>query len=91
MVGRCPKRQKCCKVYVRGFPRGKVQCMDDYKKSSIRDELDHFIVHVGTNDLNSEVSSKSIVESIADPAMSVKTEPHDISVSNIVLRTDSLF
>ena len=91
MVGRCPKRKKNCKVYEWSFPGAKVQCMDDYKKLSIRDEPDHFIVHVGTNDLNSEVSSKSIVESIADPAMSVKTEPHDISVSNIVLRTDSLF
>ena len=63
--------------------------MNDYKKPSIRDEPDHFIVNVGTNDLNSEVPSKSIAESIVDLAMSLKTESNDVSVSNIVLRTDN--
>ena len=81
------KEIKNCKVYVRSFHGAKVQCMEDYKKPSIRDEPDHFIVHVGTNDLNSEVSSKSIVESIVDLAMSLKTESNEVSVSNIVLRT----
>ena len=42
------KNIKNCKVYVRSFPGAKLQCMDDYKKPSIRDEPDHFIVHVGT-------------------------------------------
>ena len=63
--------------------------MDDYKKPSIRDKPDHFIMHVGTNDLNSEVSPKSIAESIVDLAMSLKTESDDVSVSNIVLKTDN--
>ena len=58
MVGRCPK----------------VQCVDSYKKSLIRDKSDHFIIHVGTNDLNSEISSKSIAELIVDLPMSLKTE-----------------
>ena len=89
MVGRCPKRKKNCKVYEWSFPGAKVQCMDDYKKLSIRDEPDHFIVHVGTNDLNSEVSSKSIAESIVHLTMTLKTESNNVSVSNIVLRTDN--
>ena len=63
--------------------------MEDYKKLSIRDEPGHFIVHVGTNGLNSEVSLKSIAESIVDLAMSLETESKDVSVSNIVLRTDN--
>ena len=46
------KKKKNCKVYVRSFPGAKVQCMDDYKKPSMRDKPDHFIIHVGTNDLN---------------------------------------
>ena len=33
------------------------------------------------------MSSKSIAESIVDPAMSLKTESIDVSVSNVVLRT----
>ena len=44
----------------------------------MRDEPDHFIVHVGTNDLNSEVPSKSVAESILDLAMSLKTKTNDI-------------
>ena len=83
------KKIKNCKVYVRSFPGAKVQCMEDYKKPSIRDKPDHFIIHVGTNDLNSEVSPKSIAESIVDLAMSLKTESNDVSVSNIILRTDN--
>ena len=83
------KKTKNCKVYVRSFPAAKVQCMNDYKKPSVRDKPDHFIIHVGTNDLNSEVSPKSIAESIVDLAMSLKTESNDVTVSNITLRTDN--
>ena len=74
------KEIKNCKLYVRSFPGAKVQCKDDYKKRSVRDEPDHFTVHVGTNDLNSEVSSKSIAESMVDLTMSLKTESNDVSV-----------
>ena len=49
-------------MYVQSFLGAKVQCMDDYKKPSIRDKPDQFIIHVGTNDLNSEISSKSIAQ-----------------------------
>ena len=83
------KKIKNCKVYVRSLPSAKVQCMDDYKKPSIRDKPGHFIIHVGTNDLNSEVSPKSIAETIVDLAMSLKTESNDISVSNIILRINN--
>ena len=83
------KKIKNCKIYVRSSPSAKVECMDDYKKPSIRDKPDHFIIHVGTNDLNLEVPPKSIAESIVDLAMSLKTESNDVSVSNIILRTDN--
>ena len=49
-------------------------CMNDYKKPLMRGEPDHYIVHVGTNDINSEVLSKSIAESIVDLAVSLKAE-----------------
>ena len=67
------KSIKICKVYVRSFPRAKLQCMSDYKKPLMRDKLDHSIVHAGTNDINS-VLSKSIAESIVDLAVSLKAE-----------------
>ena len=63
--------------------------MDDYKKPSVRDKPDHFIIHVGTNDLNSEMSPKQIAESIVDLAMSLRTESNNVSVSNIILRTNN--
>ena len=83
------KKTKNSKVYVRSFPSAKVQCMDGYKKLSMRDEPDYFIVHIGTNELNLELSSKSMTESIVDLIMSLKTESNDVSVSNVVLRTDN--
>ena len=48
--------------------------MSDYKKLLMRSKPDHSIVHDGTNDINSEVLSKSIVESIVDLAVSLKEE-----------------
>ena len=78
-----------CKVYLLNFPGEKAQCIDDYKKPSMRDIPDHFIVYVGTNDLNSEVSSKSIAETIVDFAMSLKSESNNVCVSSAVLRTDN--
>ena len=64
------KRIKICKVYARSFPGAKLQCMSNYKKPLIRDEP----VLVGTNDINSEVLSKSIADSIVDLAVSLKAE-----------------
>ena len=90
MVG-MSKKIKNCKVYLRSFPGAKVQCMDNYKKPSIRNEPDHFIVHVGTNDLNSEVPSKSIPESIVDLTMSLKTDSNDVSFLTLYQEQKTLF
>ena len=49
---------------------------------------DHFILHVGTNDLSSKKSSMEIAESIINMACQLKNEIHDVSVSTIILRTD---
>lgn len=44
------------KVYVRGFPGAKVKCMKDYVKSSVQEnDQDHVILHIGTNELHSEL------------------------------------
>ena len=42
-----------CKVFVRNFPGATTQCMADYMKPSIQVKPNHFILHVGTNYLNS--------------------------------------
>ena len=72
------KSIKICKVYVQSFPGAKLQCMSDYKKLLMRGKPDNSIVHVGTNDINSEVLSKSIAESIVDLAVSLKAEWNDV-------------
>ena len=68
------KSIKICKVYARSFPGAKLQCLNAYKKLLMRGEPDDSIVHVGTNDIDSEVLSKSIAESIVDLAVSLKVE-----------------
>ena len=79
--------QSDCKIYVKSFSGATVSCMEDYMKPSIKNSPDHFILHVGTNDLYSENSSMEMAESIANKAFRLKNEMHDVGVSIIVLRT----
>ena len=48
----------------------------------------HFILHVGTNNLSSEKYSMKIAESIINLTCKFKNEIHDVSVSTIILRND---
>ena len=63
--------------------------MKDYMKPSLRNAPNYFIFHVGTNDLNSDKTSKSIANTIIDLATSVKNEQYDVSLSNIILGMDN--
>ena len=62
--------------------------MHDYVKPSVRSSPDHFILHVGTNDLSSNKSPEQIARSIIDLAASIKNEKHDVSISNFIIRAD---
>ena len=55
-----------CKVFVKTFSGAKTTCMHDYVKPSVRSSPDHFILHVGTNDLSSDKSPEEIARSIID-------------------------
>ena len=83
------KLQGNCKVYVKHFSGAKTKCMKDYIKPSQRENLDHYILHVGTNDLCLDRSPELIAKSIIDLALTLKNESHDVSVSNIIVRNDS--
>ena len=83
------KIQSNCKIYVKTFSGATVSCMEDYMKPSLRNPPDHFILHVGTNDLSSEKCSMEIAKSIINLACRLKNEIHDVSVSTIILRTDN--
>ena len=61
-----------CEVYVANFPDVKTKSMKDYLKPSLCENHNHFIVHVGTNDLKSKQSPERIVTLITDLVASLK-------------------
>ena len=63
--------------------------MKDYIKPSQRENSDHYILHVGTNDLCLDRPPELIAKSIIDLALTLKSESQDVSVSNIIVRNDS--
>ena len=70
-----------CKVSVRIFSRATTQCMADYIKPSIRAKANHFILHVGTNDLNSKRTPDEITKISIDLASELKSEKSHVSIS----------
>ena len=78
-----------CKVYVKHFSGAKTKCMKDYIKPSQLENSDHYILHVGTNDLCLDRSPKLITNSIIDLALTLKSESHDVSISDIIIHIDS--
>ena len=58
-------------------------------KPSLRKDPNHIILHVGTNDLILDSTSKDIATSIVNLVCSMKGENYDVSISNIILRTDN--
>ena len=67
----------------------KTKCMKDHIQRSQRENSDHYILHVGTNDLCLDRSPEVIAKSIIDLALTLKSESHDVSVSNIIVRNDN--
>ena len=49
---------------------------------------DHFVAHIGTNDLNSDRSPELVAKSITDVGSSLKNDSFDASISSIVVRND---
>ena len=83
-------KSKKCKLFVKGFSWAKVRCLKDNMKPSVRKNPDHFILHIGTNDLNSDKSPELIAKSLADVGPSLKNELRDVSISSITARMRSL-
>ena len=46
--------------------RAKVQCMKDHSELPLRENTDHFILPVGTNNLYSDSEQKTITKSVVD-------------------------
>ena len=78
------------KVYVRSFTGAKVKCMKDYIKPCIQEnDPDHVIMHVGTNEMNSELPPERIAKSVIHVAKNVKTDTRSVSISGIIPRNDN--
>ena len=59
-------------------------------KPSVRENPDHFILHIRTNDLNSDKSPERIAKSVADVGSSLKNKSPDASISSITVRNDKV-
>ena len=77
-------------VKVRPFSSAKARCMYDHAKPTSRELNPEHILHVGTNDLNSEKTVSQISKSILDLANSLKNETNTIHVWLIVIWNDHL-
>ena len=76
------------KVYIKDFPGGRVRCMQDYLRPTIRENPGHIILHVCTNDLTTNISPEKMAESITDLASSLKLNSCSVAISNITVRND---
>ena len=81
---------KNSRVYVKGFPGAKTECMKDYAQPTARENPDHILIHVGTNDLPSRRQPDVIAEDIIQLALKLKTNSCGVSISNIVTRKISI-
>ena len=63
--------------------------MNDYVKPCIRkNNPDHIILHVGTNDIPTSKDPLAIAQSIVDLAKNVMTQDGSVTISGIILRND---
>ena len=60
------KVQSDCKIFVKHFSGATTNCMEDYIKPSLRKDPNRIILHVGTNDLILDSTSKYTATSIVN-------------------------
>ena len=83
------KLNKKHKAFVRSFSGAKTTSMRDYIKPCLKENsLEHFVLHVKTNDLPSVKPADSIARSIITLAQEVIAEKRSVSISSIIPRND---
>ena len=89
MIGKCQK--KFFLIFVKHFSDATTNYMEDYMKASLQKDLNHIILYVGTNDLILDWTSQErhCNLNLANLACSLKGENCDVSISNVILRTDN--
>ena len=87
-MGNSEKLKPECKDFVRNVPGATTQCMADYMKPWIRAKPNHFLLHVGTNDLSSNRPPDKIAKTVIDLASELKSKKSGVSISSIIIRAD---
>ena len=77
-----------CKVFVRTFPGATTHCLGNYMKTLMRVKPTHFVVHVGTNHLNSKAPPDKISKTIIYLALELKSEKPDDNISLHITRAE---
>ena len=75
-------------VYVTHFSGAKVRYMKDYLQPSLRENSDYFVLHVCTNNIDSNRPPALIAKPMIHVASSLKTNKHDVTISNIITQND---
>ena len=71
-MGNSEKSKTRMQIFVRKFQDATNWCMTDYIKCSIRAKPNHFILDIGTNDLNSNEPPDKIAKPITDLIWNLK-------------------
>ena len=77
-----------CKVFVRSFSGTKLRCIKEHTKLTMREKLDHVILHIGTHYFSIEKEPEFISKSIVDLVCTLKSNFVDVGISNIIVRKD---
>ena len=77
-----------CKVYVKDFASARVRSMQDYVRPTITENPHHIILHVGTNDLTTNIPPGIVAELIIDLGSSLTSNSCSARISNVTVRND---
>ena len=73
---------------MKDFPGSGVRCIQDYVRPTLRENPDHIIIHIGTNDLASNIPAEKVAESIIDLASTLKSDSCSVAICSITVRND---
>ena len=86
------KMQRCLKqnekIYVKSFKGAVTSDFTHYVRPSQKYSPDMYVMHVGSNDLQSIKTPEEISDEIMELAKDIKTEENDIIISGITIRQD---
>ena len=87
-MGNSEKTKIRMQSFCEKLPRSSYSIYGWLDEPSIRAKPNHFIIDVGTNELNSNRPPDEIAKAIIDFASEMKSEKSDISISSIIMRAD---